>query len=105
MENFIFCTGNVNQYEFATGKNVLPEKELLEKAAKIRFEYVPLSTKLKAQTGIAKNQYKAFQDQMNIKNNNGEKNENDKAMSDEDKSDKSKTIKRFDTIMEGLLNQ
>ena len=32
--------GNVSKYEFLTGKDVLPEKDLLQKAVKIkRFEY------------------------------------------------------------------
>ena len=48
-------SGNVSRYEFLTGKDVLPEKELLEKAATIkRFEYSALSKELKAQTVIAK---------------------------------------------------
>ena len=35
--------GNVSKYEFLTGKNVLPEKDLLEKAAIMeRFEHLPL---------------------------------------------------------------
>ena len=41
-----------------TGKDVLPEKGLLEKAATMkRFEYSPLSKELKAQNDIAKKQY------------------------------------------------
>ena len=32
--------GNVSKYEFLTGKDVLPEKNLLEKALK-RIEYSP----------------------------------------------------------------
>ena len=40
--------GNVGIYEFLTSKDVLPEKELLEKAATIkRFEYSLLSKELK----------------------------------------------------------
>ena len=35
-------SGNASKYEFLTGKDALPEKELLEKAAAIkRFEYSP----------------------------------------------------------------
>ena len=35
--------GNVSKYEFLTGKDVLPEKDLLQKAVKIkRFEYSSL---------------------------------------------------------------
>ena len=35
-------SGNVSKYEFLTGKDVLPEKDLLEKAATMkRFGYYP----------------------------------------------------------------
>ena len=35
---------NVSRYEFLTGKDLLPEKDSLEKAATMkRFEYSPLS--------------------------------------------------------------
>ena len=48
-------SGNVSKYEFLTGKGVLPEKDLLEKAATIkRFEYPLLGKELKAQIEIAK---------------------------------------------------
>ena len=41
-----------------TDKDVLPEKELLEKAATMkRFEYFPLGKELKAHIDIAKKQY------------------------------------------------
>ena len=55
-----------------TDKDVLPERELLEKAATMkRFEYSPLGKELKAQTDIAKKQYqgldKAFISNKNIK--------------------------------------
>ena len=41
-------TGNVEKYYFLTGKDVLLEKGLLEKAATIkRFEYSPLGSELK----------------------------------------------------------
>ena len=41
-----------------TGKYVLPEKDLLEKAATTkRFEYSPLGKEPKAQTNIEKKQY------------------------------------------------
>ena len=53
--------GNVNKYEFLIDKDVLPEKDLLEKAATIkRFEYLLLGKEVKAQTGIAKKQYKGL---------------------------------------------
>ena len=41
-------SGNVSKYEFLTGRDVLPEKDLLEKATAIKkFEYSPLGKKLK----------------------------------------------------------
>ena len=41
----------VSKYEFLTGKDVLPEKDLIEKAAIMkRFEYSPLGKELKALT-------------------------------------------------------
>ena len=44
-----------------TGKDVLPKKDLLEKAATIkRFEYSPLGKELKKQTNVAEKQYKKF---------------------------------------------
>ena len=51
-------SGNVSRYEFLTGKDVLPEKKLLENAPKMkRFEYSLLGKELKAQTDIAKKKY------------------------------------------------
>ena len=51
-------SGNVRKYEFLIGKDFLPEKDLLEKAATMkRFEYLPLGKELKPQTDIAKKQY------------------------------------------------
>ena len=45
----------VSIYEFLIDENVLPEKDLLEKAAtKKRFEYSLLGKELKAQTDIGK---------------------------------------------------
>ena len=64
-------SGNVSKYEFLTSEDVLPEKKLLEKAARIkRFEYSPLGSELKKQTGIAKDQHKFFKDQINANSNN-----------------------------------
>ena len=41
-------SGNVSKYEFLTGKGVLPEKDLLEKATTMkRFECFPLGKELK----------------------------------------------------------
>ena len=52
---FGLLSRNVGKYEFLTGKDVLPEKDLLEKAVTIkRFEYLPLGSELKTQTDIAK---------------------------------------------------
>ena len=54
-------SGNVGKYEFLNGKDVLPEKDLLEQfAAMKRFKYSPLGKKLKAQADIAKKQYQIF---------------------------------------------
>ena len=51
-------SGNVSKYEFLPGKDVLPQKELLERAATMkRFEYLPSGKELKAQTDITKKQY------------------------------------------------
>ena len=51
-------SGNVSKYEFLTGKDVLPEKDLLEKAAAIkRFQYSSLGKELKKQTSAAEKQY------------------------------------------------
>ena len=51
-------SGNLSKYEFLTDKDVLPQKELLEKAATMKsFEYSPLAKILKARTDIAKKQY------------------------------------------------
>ena len=55
---FALSSGNVGKYEFLTGKKLLPEKKLLEKAAPIkRFEYFPLRKELKSQTDIIKKKY------------------------------------------------
>ena len=46
-----------------SGKDVLPQKDLLEKAATIkRFEYFRLGKELKEQTDIAKKQYQKLDD-------------------------------------------
>ena len=52
-------SGNVGKYEFLTGKDVLPEKELFQKTAKIkRFEYSPLGSKFKSNLALQKNSTK-----------------------------------------------
>ena len=44
-----------------TSKDVLPEKDLLEKDAALkRFEYSPLGKELKTQTSVAEKQYQKF---------------------------------------------
>ena len=54
-KSFGLLSRNVGKYEFLTGKDVLPEKDLLEKAATVkRFEYLPLGSELKTETDIAK---------------------------------------------------
>ena len=51
-------SGNVSKYEFLTGKDVLLEKDLLEKSATMeRFEYLPLGKELKLQTDIENKPY------------------------------------------------
>ena len=51
-------SGNVSKHESITGKDLLPEKDLLEKTVTIkRSEYFLLGKELKAKTGIAKKQY------------------------------------------------
>ena len=43
-------SGNVSKYEFLTGKDVLPEKGLLEQNVELkRFQYFPLDKELKKQ--------------------------------------------------------
>ena len=65
--------GNVSKYEFLTGKDGLPEKGLLEKAATVkRLENSPLGSELEKQTDITKCQYKLFKDQINVISNNKE---------------------------------
>ena len=55
--------GNVSKYEFLTGKYLLSEKDLLEKAVTMKgFEYSLLGTELKAQTDIAKKHYQKLED-------------------------------------------
>ena len=56
-----------------TSKDVLSEKDLLEKAASMkRLEYSPLSKELKAQTDIEKDKCKLSKGQMNVNNRNRE---------------------------------
>ena len=53
---------NDSKYEFLTGENVLPEKDLLEKAAIMkRFEHLAFSKELETQIDIAKKQYRKLE--------------------------------------------
>ena len=75
------------------------KKHLLEKAATIkRFEYSPLGSELKKQTGIAKFQYKLLMEHKNVIDNNKENVDNGKG----DMSDKSNVAKDFDVILEDI---
>ena len=57
-KNSALLSGNFSKYEFLTGKDVLPEKYLLDKATTMkRFEYHPLGKELKVKTDIAEEQY------------------------------------------------
>ena len=83
----VLSSGNVGKYEFLISKNVLLEKVLLEKATVIKkFEYSPSGSELKKQTGLAKDQYRLFIDQINVINNNRENDvkARDGAMADND---------------------
>ena len=49
-----------------TAKDVLPEKDWLEKATALkRFEYSPLGKELKKQTSVAEKQYQDFDKVLN----------------------------------------
>ena len=53
-------SGNASKYEFLIGKDVLTEKDLLEKAASMkRFENSPLGKELKKETSAAEKQYQS----------------------------------------------
>ena len=56
-------SGSISKYEFLVGRDALPEKDLIRKAATIkRFEYSPLGKELKAKIDIAKKQYQKLDD-------------------------------------------
>ena len=97
---------NISKYQFLTGKDGLPEKYLLEKAATSkRFEYATLGSELTKQTDLAKDQYKFFKDQINVNNNREDdvKTENsDKIV--EDMSGKSNVTKECDAILKDIKN-
>ena len=51
----------VGKYEFLTGEDILPEKELLEETDTVKkFVYYSLDKEVKAQNDIAKYQYNLF---------------------------------------------
>ena len=50
-------SGNVSIYEFLTYKDVLPEKDLLEKASAIKIFEHSIGKELKAQINAAEKQY------------------------------------------------
>ena len=59
---YVLSSGNVTKYECLTSKDVLPEKDLLQKAAAIkRIEYPPLGEELKAQASFAERQYEKLE--------------------------------------------
>ena len=61
-KSFGLSSRNVGKYEFLTGKDVLPGKDLLKKAATIKkFEYLLLGSELKTQTDFAKKLYQKFE--------------------------------------------
>ena len=75
---------NVSKYELLTGKDVLLEKELLEKATAIkRFEYAPLGKELKKQTSVTEKQYEKIDDafESNKKEKDKTKNKRSRAKS------------------------
>ena len=54
----VLSSRNISKYDFLNGKDVLPKKDLIEKAATVkRFEYLSLRKELIAQTHIPKKQY------------------------------------------------
>ena len=56
-----WSSGNVSKYECLTGKDVLPEKDLLEKTAALkRFEYSPIGSELEKQTSVGEKQYQGL---------------------------------------------
>ena len=75
---------NVSKYELLTGKDVLLERELLEKATAIkRFEYAPLGKELKKQTSVKEKQYEKIDDafESNKKEKDKTKNKRSRAKS------------------------
>ena len=66
-------SGNVSKCQSLIGKDVLPGKDLLGKAAAIKsFEYSPLGKELIKQTSFAEKQYQSFD---KVLNHDGKKKE------------------------------
>ena len=75
---------NVTKYEFLTDKDVLPEKDLLEKAATLkRYKYSPLGSELKKQTSVAERQHQRLDNvfESNKKEEDKTKNKRNRAKS------------------------
>ena len=57
----VLASRNVSKYGFLTGKDVLAERDLLERSAIMkRFEYSRFGKELKTQIDIAKKQYQGL---------------------------------------------
>ena len=94
-------SGNVGKYEFLKGKYILQKKKLLQKAVTIkRFEYSLLGKEFKAQTDIAKYQFKLLIPK-NIAFDINNKYRNNR---EDNKSDESNITKGFDAILKDLKN-
>ena len=73
-------SGNVSKYEFLTCKDVLPEKDFLEKAAAIkRFEYSPFGKEFQKQTSVAEKQCQKFDSPFESNENKENKTNNKKS--------------------------
>ena len=73
-------SGNVSKYEFLTGKDVLPKKDLLEKAVTIkRFEYSLLGKELEKQTSVTEKQYQKFDNVFEANKNEDDKTKSKKS--------------------------
>ena len=70
---------------------VLPEKDLIKKAATIkRFEYSPLRSELKKQIDVARKQYQRLDKVYKF-----DKNEKDETINKEEKGDKNPILKNI----------
>ena len=63
----VLASRNVSKYGFLTGKDVLAERDLLERSAIMkRFEYSRFGNELKTQIDIAKKQYQGLDKFLNL---------------------------------------